>query len=156
MRYTVVLEWEPDGGYVAGVPAFPGCISQGDTRSEALANIREAIELYLADCRDAGDPIPSEQGKSSWRSRRRRPRWRTFPPVCPAARFGELPPLRHPGEGRDPRPEWVPACAGMVEWAVERDTAAGARLSSATLILVRPTWSAASAASGVNRCAGRR
>ena len=45
MRYTVVLEQEPDGGYVAGVPALPGCISQGDNRSEALANIREAIAL---------------------------------------------------------------------------------------------------------------
>jgi predicted RNase H-like HicB family nuclease len=53
MRYTVVLEQEPDGGYVASVPGLPGCVSQGDTRSEALANIHEAIELYLEDCRDA-------------------------------------------------------------------------------------------------------
>jgi predicted RNase H-like HicB family nuclease len=63
MRYTVVLEKEPDGGYVASVPTLPGCVSQGDTRSEALENIREAIELYVEDCRDAGDPIPSEAGK---------------------------------------------------------------------------------------------
>jgi predicted RNase H-like HicB family nuclease len=62
MRYTVVLEQEPDGGYVASVPALPGCVSQGDSRDEALANIREAIELYLDDCRDAGDPIPIEAG----------------------------------------------------------------------------------------------
>jgi hypothetical protein len=46
MRYTVVLELEADGGYVASVPALPGCVSQGDDRAEALANIREAIELY--------------------------------------------------------------------------------------------------------------
>ena len=52
-----------DGGYVVSVPALPGCVSQGDTRSEALANIREAIELYLQDCRGAGDPIPTEAGK---------------------------------------------------------------------------------------------
>jgi antitoxin HicB len=58
MRYTVVLEQEPDRGYVVSVPALPGCISQGDTRSEALANIREAIALYIEDCRDAGDPVP--------------------------------------------------------------------------------------------------
>jgi predicted RNase H-like HicB family nuclease len=51
MRYTVVLEQEADGGYVASVPALPGCVTQGDTRSEALANIREAIEVYLEDCR---------------------------------------------------------------------------------------------------------
>ena len=54
MRYTVVLEQESDGGYVASVPALAGCVSQGDSRTEALANIREAIEVYVEDCRDAG------------------------------------------------------------------------------------------------------
>jgi predicted RNase H-like HicB family nuclease len=63
MRYTVILEQEEDGGYVASVPALPGCVSQGDNRDEALNNIREAIELYVEDCRDAGDPIPTEAGK---------------------------------------------------------------------------------------------
>ena len=38
-------------------------MSQGDTREAALANIREAIELYIEDCRDAGDPVPTEVGK---------------------------------------------------------------------------------------------
>jgi predicted RNase H-like HicB family nuclease len=57
------LEQEPDGGYVVSAPALSGCVSQGDTRSEALANIREAIALYLADCRAAGDPIPTAAGK---------------------------------------------------------------------------------------------
>jgi hypothetical protein len=42
MRYTVILEQEPDGGYIATVPALPGCVSQGDTREEALNNIGEA------------------------------------------------------------------------------------------------------------------
>lgn len=59
MRFTVVWEQEPDGGYVASVPALPGCISQGDTRAESLGNIREAIELYVDDCRASGDPIPT-------------------------------------------------------------------------------------------------
>jgi predicted RNase H-like HicB family nuclease len=63
MRYTVVLEREEDGGYVASVPTLPGCVSEGDNRDQALANIREAIELYIEDCRDAGDPIPTEAGK---------------------------------------------------------------------------------------------
>ena len=63
MKYTVVLEQEADGGYVASVPALPGCVSQGDSRAEALTNIREAIEVYLEDCRDAGDPVPTEAGK---------------------------------------------------------------------------------------------
>jgi len=63
MRYTVILEQETDGGYVVSVPALPGCVSQGDTRAEALVNIREAIELYVQDCREAGDPVPTEAGK---------------------------------------------------------------------------------------------
>ena len=63
MRFTVVLEQEPDEGFVASVPALPGCVSQGDTREDALRNIREAIELYLEDCRESSDPIPSESGR---------------------------------------------------------------------------------------------
>jgi predicted RNase H-like HicB family nuclease len=63
MRYTVVLEEEADGGYVVSVPALPGCVSEGDTRAEALANIREAIVLYIDDSREAGDPTPTEAGK---------------------------------------------------------------------------------------------
>ena len=63
MRYTVVLDLESDGGYVASVPALPGCVSQGDNRDEALSNIREAIELYFEDCREAGDPVPTEAGR---------------------------------------------------------------------------------------------
>lgn len=63
MGYTVILEQEPDGGFVVTVPALPGCISEGDSREEALANAREAIEVYLEDCLAAGEPIPSEAGR---------------------------------------------------------------------------------------------
>ncbi len=63
MSYTVILEQDPDGGYVATVPALPGCVSQGKTRAEAMANIREAAELYIEDCVAAGDPVPNEAGK---------------------------------------------------------------------------------------------
>jgi predicted RNase H-like HicB family nuclease len=63
MRYTVVLEKEEDGGFVVSVPVLPGCVSEGDSRAEALKNIREAIELYIEDCREAGDPIPTEASK---------------------------------------------------------------------------------------------
>ena len=63
MGYTVILEREQDGGYVVSAPALPGCITQGDTREEALSNIREAIELYIEDCEAEGDPIPVEAGK---------------------------------------------------------------------------------------------
>jgi predicted RNase H-like HicB family nuclease len=63
MRYTVVLEKESDGGFVASVPVLPGCVSQGDTREEAMRNIREAVDLYVEDCLEAGDPVPTEAGK---------------------------------------------------------------------------------------------
>jgi predicted RNase H-like HicB family nuclease len=63
MRYTVILEQEMDGGYVAVIPALPGCVSQGDTRDEALANIREAADLYVEDCIASGDPVPTEAGR---------------------------------------------------------------------------------------------
>ena len=63
MRYTVILEREADGGYVASVSVLPGCVSQGDTKEEALANIREAAELYIEDCLDSGDVVPQEAGK---------------------------------------------------------------------------------------------
>jgi predicted RNase H-like HicB family nuclease len=63
VRYTVILEQEPDGGYVATVPALPGCMSQGDTRDEVLENIREAADLYIEDCIAAGDRVPAEAGR---------------------------------------------------------------------------------------------
>ena len=47
MRLRVVLEPSDEGGFTVTVPSLPGCISEGDTKDEALANIREAIELYL-------------------------------------------------------------------------------------------------------------
>ena len=47
MRVQVVLEPSDEGGYTIYAPALPGCLSEGDTLEEALANIREAIALYL-------------------------------------------------------------------------------------------------------------
>ena len=54
MELQVILEPSDEGGYTVYVPALPGCISEGDTRDEALANIREAIELYLEPVEDDG------------------------------------------------------------------------------------------------------
>ena len=44
---NAVIEPSVEGGFTVYVPALPGCISEGDTRDEAMSNIREAIELYL-------------------------------------------------------------------------------------------------------------
>jgi predicted RNase H-like HicB family nuclease len=61
MRLKVVLEKSEEGGYTAFVPSLPGCISEGDTREQALANIREAIELYLEPVDDDSDFAPSAE-----------------------------------------------------------------------------------------------
>ena len=63
LRYTVVLESGDDGWITVHCPALPGCWSQGRTRQEALANIREAIELYIESLRADGEPIPSEDAE---------------------------------------------------------------------------------------------
>ena len=47
MKLKIVLEPSEDGGYTVIVPSLPGCISEGDTKEEALENIKEAIGLYL-------------------------------------------------------------------------------------------------------------
>jgi predicted RNase H-like HicB family nuclease len=47
MKLKVLLRAETKGGYSVSVPALPGCFSQGETREEALSNIREAAELWL-------------------------------------------------------------------------------------------------------------
>ncbi len=52
MNLTVLLEPSDEGGFTAIVPSLPGCISEGNTREEALANIREAIALYLEPVED--------------------------------------------------------------------------------------------------------
>ena len=56
--FKVLLEPDEDGGYVVVCPSIPGCYSQGDTVEEALANIREAIELCLEDMADRGEEVP--------------------------------------------------------------------------------------------------
>jgi predicted RNase H-like HicB family nuclease len=55
MKLQVVLEPSDEGGYTVSVPALPGCLSEGDTREEALANIQESIALYL-------EPIEDDRG----------------------------------------------------------------------------------------------
>ncbi|MFH0823982.1 MAG: type II toxin-antitoxin system HicB family antitoxin [Pseudomonadota bacterium] len=47
MKYRVLIEQDEDGVFVAEAPSLPGCISQGRTRDEAIADIREAITAYL-------------------------------------------------------------------------------------------------------------
>lgn len=58
MKFRVLIEQDEDGVFVAEVPSLPGCLTQGNTRQEALENAREAIALYLESLEAHGDPIP--------------------------------------------------------------------------------------------------
>lgn len=61
MRFTVILSPDvEDGGYTAECPAIPGCVSEGDTVEEALANVREAIEGCLEALSARGESLPQE------------------------------------------------------------------------------------------------
>jgi predicted RNase H-like HicB family nuclease len=58
MKYRVLIEQDEDGIYVAEVPALPGCISQGQTREEAVESIKEAIAAYLESLEAHDEPVP--------------------------------------------------------------------------------------------------
>ncbi len=58
MKYRVVIEPDEDGVFVVECPALPGCVSQGRTRAEALANIKDAMTGYLASLKKHGEPTP--------------------------------------------------------------------------------------------------
>lgn len=61
VEYSVVLHEADEGGYWVEVPALPGCYSQGETREEALINVREAIELHLEGLQERGDIAPRDE-----------------------------------------------------------------------------------------------
>jgi predicted RNase H-like HicB family nuclease len=60
-KRKVLLHPGEDGYFVAEVPSLPGCITQGKTRDEALANVEEAIALYIKILQDRGELIPDDQ-----------------------------------------------------------------------------------------------
>ena len=63
-RYKVVLEQDVlEGGYTVTVPGLPGCITEGDTFEEAMANAHEAILGYLEALEKEGLPIPADSPK---------------------------------------------------------------------------------------------
>lgn len=58
MKFRAIVEQDEDGNYVVKCPALPGCTSEGKTREEALANIKDAIEGYMASLKKHNEPIP--------------------------------------------------------------------------------------------------
>ena len=60
--YSIVVDPDPDdGGFTVTVPALPGCVTQGETIDECIANAQEAISVYLEDLVAVGEPIPEEK-----------------------------------------------------------------------------------------------
>ncbi len=61
MRYIVKLIKEQDGSYSVLVPSLPGCVSRGDTREEALKNVKEAIQLHVEGLKEKDWPVPNDE-----------------------------------------------------------------------------------------------
>jgi predicted RNase H-like HicB family nuclease len=59
-NYTIIFEKEAEGGYHAFCPSLKGCHSQGDSFEETLANITEAVELYIESLLEDQEPLPEE------------------------------------------------------------------------------------------------
>ena len=57
MKYRVHIFRDEDGVYIAECPSLPGCVSQGNSRAEALANISEAIKAYIESLRKHDEPV---------------------------------------------------------------------------------------------------
>jgi antitoxin HicB len=62
-RYVVILQPEEIGGFSVSVPDLPGCVSQGETEGEALANVREAIHGYFEGLKADGLPVPESRAR---------------------------------------------------------------------------------------------
>jgi antitoxin HicB len=60
ITYTIHIEPAEEGGYVVTVPSLPGCVTEGDTYEQAIANAHEAIEGFVEALVKAGQPIPVE------------------------------------------------------------------------------------------------
>jgi predicted RNase H-like HicB family nuclease len=65
MQYMVVIEKADDGSFSVWVPDLPGCVSTGDTREEALANIAEAIRGHMETLRDFGQNVPPPRSSAA-------------------------------------------------------------------------------------------
>jgi predicted RNase H-like HicB family nuclease len=64
IRYELILYWsETDQSFIVEVPELPGCMADGDTYEEALANVQLVIEEWIETAREMGRPIPEPKGR---------------------------------------------------------------------------------------------
>ncbi|OUL28610.1 antitoxin HicB [Nostoc sp. T09] len=66
LQYPVTLYPDPEGGYVAQIKDLPGCLTQGETLEQTMANINEARELWIETAYEADDDIPLPSGDDSY------------------------------------------------------------------------------------------
>jgi predicted RNase H-like HicB family nuclease len=59
-QFTIVVEKDEDGVYIASCPTIQGCYSQGDSYKEAVENLKDAIHLHIEARRQVGEPVPIE------------------------------------------------------------------------------------------------
>jgi predicted RNase H-like HicB family nuclease len=63
-RYEIIIYWSnEDQAFVAEVPELPGCMAHGNSYEEALANAKEAIQLWIDTANEFGDPVPTPKGQ---------------------------------------------------------------------------------------------
>lgn len=63
-KYETIIFWsEEDGVFLAEVPELLGCKAHGDSYEKALANVKEAIQLWIETAEEFGDPIPEPKGR---------------------------------------------------------------------------------------------
>ena len=61
MRQVIIYPDRDDGGWVCEVPSLPGCVSQGDTRDEAIRNVRDAIDAWVDGAQSLGRAVPTDR-----------------------------------------------------------------------------------------------
>jgi len=63
-RYEILIYWsDEDWVFVAEVPELPGCMAHGETQEEALAQAKEAMNLWIDTAQEHGDPVPEPKGR---------------------------------------------------------------------------------------------
>jgi len=63
-KYEIIIFWsDEDQAFIADVPELPGCMAHGDNHDSALANAKDAIELWIKTAKEFGDPVPEPKGR---------------------------------------------------------------------------------------------
>jgi len=63
-KYGMIIYWyDDDQAFIAEIPELPGCMAHGETPEMALANAKDAVQLWIDKAREFGDPIPEPKGR---------------------------------------------------------------------------------------------